>query len=135
MITYNQIRSVVVRMTVLGNQIRQLQEILPKVIRLSERITSLNQELMVERDKMAAEIRAIEPIEEVLKNYLSGGNGQRTSAVGGREKPEELLKRLSFSLTRTEREIMNEVSIFEELPDTAGSYLDTDPCDGDSVRL
>ncbi|UCE23418.1 MAG: hypothetical protein JSU74_08925 [Candidatus Zixiibacteriota bacterium] len=70
MITFHEIRRVIQKMAVLSGHIVKLNQLLPEVIRLSEKIDSLNEDLTLERDRMTAKIRSVEVLGEILKTHI-----------------------------------------------------------------
>ncbi len=78
MITFHEISRIIQKMAVLSSHIMQLNQILPRVIQLSEKIDSLNEDLTVERDRMTAKIRSVEILGEILKTHVY----QQTSGAG-----------------------------------------------------
>ena len=70
MITFHEIRKIIQKMAVLSNHIVQMNQILPQVIELSEKIDSLNEDLTLERDRVTAKIRSVEILGEILKTHV-----------------------------------------------------------------
>ena len=70
MITFHEIRRVIQKMAVLSSHITQLNQLIPEVVQLSEKIDSLNEDLTLERDRMTAKIRSVEVLGEILRTHV-----------------------------------------------------------------
>lgn len=78
-ITYHQVKGMVDKMAALSTHIGMMQTMLPKVIQLSEKIDILNDELLIEREKISKEIEQVELLEKVLKKHLVRNSGSLNS--------------------------------------------------------
>ncbi len=79
-ITFHEIKIVLERMAVMSGYVAQLGLLLPQVIQLSEKISCLDEDLTLERDKMTAKMRSVELLGEILKAQVyqrthDGGSG------------------------------------------------------------
>ncbi len=81
MITFHEIRRIIQKMAALSGHIVQMNQLLPQVIELSEKIDSLNEDLTLERDRMTAKIRSVEVLGEILKTHVYQ-NTSKTSRNG-----------------------------------------------------
>ncbi len=70
MITFHEIRRIIEKMAVLSSHITQLNQLIPEMVRLSEKIDSLNEDLTLERDQMTAKIRSVEVLGEILRTHV-----------------------------------------------------------------
>ncbi len=70
MVTFHEIRGIIQKMAVLSSHIVQLNQLLPEVVQLSEKIDNLNEDLTLERDRMTAKIRSVEVLGEILKTHV-----------------------------------------------------------------
>lgn len=70
MITFHEIRGIIRKMAILSGHITELNELLPQVVLLSEKIDSLNEDLTLERDRMTAKIRSVEVLGEILRTHV-----------------------------------------------------------------
>jgi hypothetical protein len=57
-------------MAAMSNYIVQLNQLLPQVVQLFEKIDGLNQDLTTDQDRMTAKMRATEVLGEVLKKHV-----------------------------------------------------------------
>jgi len=69
-ITFHEIRRIIQKMAVLSSHIVHMNQLLPQVIELSEKIDSLNEDLTLERDRITAKIRSVEVLGEILKTHV-----------------------------------------------------------------
>ena len=70
MVTFHEIRRIIQKMAVLSSHIGQLNQLLPQVIQISEKIDSLNEDLTLERDRITAKIRSVEVLGEILRTHV-----------------------------------------------------------------
>lgn len=70
MITFHEIKGMMQKMAILSVHITRLNELMPQVVLLSERIDSLNEDLSLQRDRMTTRIKAVETLGEVLKTHV-----------------------------------------------------------------
>ncbi|UCG61005.1 MAG: hypothetical protein JSV52_11845 [Candidatus Zixiibacteriota bacterium] len=70
MITFHEIRRVIQKMAVLSSHVTRLNQLIPEVVRLSEKIDSLNKDLTLERDRITAKIRSVEVLGEILRTHV-----------------------------------------------------------------
>lgn len=70
MITLHEISTVLQKMAVMSNYIIQLNQLLPQVVLLFEKLDHLNQDLTVDQDRMTAKLRSVEILGEILRTQV-----------------------------------------------------------------
>lgn len=70
MITLHEISTVMQKMAAMSNYIVQLNQLLPQVVQLFEKLDNLNQDLTVDQDRMTAKLRSVEILGEILRTHV-----------------------------------------------------------------
>jgi hypothetical protein len=83
-ITFHEIKMVLERMAVMSGYVAQLGLLLPQVTQLAEKISRLDEDLTLQRDKMTAKMRSVELLGEIVKSqiYQKTGDGGLNSGLG-----------------------------------------------------
>ena len=70
MITLHEVKGIIQKMAALSSYIIQLNQMLPEVVRLSEQLRDLNEDLALDQDHMTAKIRSVEVLGELLRKHV-----------------------------------------------------------------
>ena len=70
MITLHEISTVMQKMAAMSNYIVQLNQLLPQVVQLFEKLDHLNRDLTVDQDRMTAKLRSVEILGEILRTHV-----------------------------------------------------------------
>lgn len=70
MITLQEVSTVMQKMAVMSNYIVQLNQLLPQIVRLFEKLDDLNRDLTVDQDRMTAKLRSVEILGEILRTHV-----------------------------------------------------------------
>ena len=70
MITLHEISTVMQKMAAMSNYIVQLNQLLPQVVQLFEKLDHMNQDLSVDQDRMTAKLRSVEILGEILRTHV-----------------------------------------------------------------
>jgi hypothetical protein len=58
------------KMAAMSNYIIQLNQLLPRVVQLFEKLDDLNEDLIVDQDRMTAKLRSVEILGEILRTHV-----------------------------------------------------------------
>ncbi len=58
------------KMAAMSNYITQLNQLLPQVVQLFEKLDDLNQDISLDQDRMTAKIRSVEILGEILRTHV-----------------------------------------------------------------
>ncbi|UCG61869.1 MAG: hypothetical protein JSV52_00850 [Candidatus Zixiibacteriota bacterium] len=70
MITLHEVSAIMQKMAAMSNYITQLNQLLPEVVQLFEKLDDLNQDMALDQDRMTAKIRTVEMLGEILRTHV-----------------------------------------------------------------
>jgi len=69
-ITLHEVKGIIQKTAALSSYIVQLNQLLPEVVQLSEKLRDLSEDLALEQDHMTANIRSVEVLGELLRKHV-----------------------------------------------------------------
>ena len=86
MISFHEIKVGLERMAVMSADSSKLDIVLAQVMQLAEKISCLDEDLTLQRDKMTAKMRSVEILGEILKTQLyQSAHDDGSSGVSGKD--------------------------------------------------
>lgn len=70
MITLHEVKGIIQKTAALSSYIIQLNQLLPEVVQLTEKLRHLSEDLTLDQDHMTAKIRSVEVLGELLRKHV-----------------------------------------------------------------